>query len=265
MIYVGSIPIVMCMYIHAVYTARMLHRPARLSRSQRRVFDARYCGNCLILLSFIHFISRLLTTLALPSMAAESKADGKARVQDVVEEIHDDAEEGSSGSEEDAAPETKASSSTPSAQASTTKKKKKKKKVAKALQSLLKGKDKEVPQALVDEVLHRVQEEQGPNAEGADEQSVRKALEAMKIVDMLQGKSGVGGKNKKDAGDHKVCACDPGSAIDFPTELALVLVNATSSPDRYARIAYDKTPFLTLLFRRRSAGGGWANRAVETS
>jgi glycylpeptide N-tetradecanoyltransferase len=151
-------------------------------------------------------------------MAAESKADGKARIQDVVEEIHDDAEEGSSGSEEDAAPEAKASSSTPSAQASTTKKKKKKKKVAKALQSLLKGKDKEVPQALVDEVLHRVQEEQGPNAEGADEQSVRKALEAMKIVDMLQGKSGVGGKNKKDAGDHKVCACGPGSVIDLLTQ-----------------------------------------------
>ncbi|KAI0064592.1 N-myristoyl transferase [Artomyces pyxidatus] len=80
------------------------------------------------------------------------------------------------------------------------KKKKKRSKVAKAL-SALKG-DK-VPQQVVDKVLEKVQEQHG-NVEGADEKTVRALLEQLKINEVMQGKAGLGGKNKKDAGDHKI-------------------------------------------------------------
>ncbi|KAI0041127.1 N-myristoyl transferase [Auriscalpium vulgare] len=88
---------------------------------------------------------------------------------------------------------------------SSKKKKKKRSKVAKAI-NMLKGK--EVPQQVVDQVLEKVQEQHG-DVPGADEATVRALLEQLKINDVIQGKAGLGGKNKKDAGDHKFWATQP--------------------------------------------------------
>lgn len=91
------------------------------------------------------------------------------------------------------------SSQTPS---SSKKKKKKKSKAIRALNAL-RGKQ-EIPQAIVDQVLDTVKAEGGEDAAGADEATVRAALEQLKIMDVVQGKAGLGGRNKKDMGEHKV-------------------------------------------------------------
>lgn len=87
--------------------------------------------------------------------------------------------------------------------ASTSSKKKKKKKKSKAVRALnaLRGKS-EIPQGVVDQVLDKVKAHGG--AEGADAETVRAALEQMKIMEVMKGKTGIGGKNKKDMGEHKV-------------------------------------------------------------
>lgn len=89
----------------------------------------------------------------------------------------------------------------PQASTSSKKKKKKKSKAMKALNAL-RGKA-EIPQEVVNQVLDKVKDHGG--AEGADAETVRAALEQMKIMDVLKGKTGIGGKNKKDMGEHKVC------------------------------------------------------------
>ena len=100
----------------------------------------------------------------------------------------------------------------PSPAEPSTSSKKKKKKQSKAMKALnaLRGKQ-EIPQAVVDQVLDKVKAEGGSAAAGADEASVRAALEQMKIMDVAQGKAGIGGKNKKDMGQHKVCHPEPGA------------------------------------------------------
>jgi glycylpeptide N-tetradecanoyltransferase len=85
---------------------------------------------------------------------------------------------------------------------STSKKRKKKSKAARALNAL-RGKQ-EIPQELVDRVVDQVKTEQSENAADVNEGNVRAALEQLKIMDVIQGKTGVGGKNKKDMGEHKV-------------------------------------------------------------
>jgi len=87
--------------------------------------------------------------------------------------------------------------------------KKKKKKMSKARKLLNKLKGNEVPQVMVDKVLERAKEEGGPEAQGLDEEKVRMLLEQLQVNDVLQGKSGLGGKNKKDAGDHKFWSTQP--------------------------------------------------------
>jgi hypothetical protein len=82
-----------------------------------------------------------------------------------------------------------------------TRKKKQKSKAAQVLNAL-RGKN-EVPQELVDRVLDQVKDQQGEGS-SADSDNVRAVLEQLKIMDVLQGKSGIGGKNKKDMGEHKV-------------------------------------------------------------
>ena len=87
---------------------------------------------------------------------------------------------------------------------STSKKKKKKRsKAAKLLKALKPGKD-EIPQTLVDQVMARVKLEHGENAPGTDEEQVRRALEELKIMDVIKGKAGIAGRGKKDMGEHKV-------------------------------------------------------------
>ena len=81
------------------------------------------------------------------------------------------------------------------------KKKKKRSKVARAI-SALKGDA--VPQAVVDKVIAKVKEEHGEDSPAADEDAVRQLLKQLKLRDVAEGKAGLGGKHRKDAGDHKV-------------------------------------------------------------
>ena len=48
-----------------------------------------------------------------------------------------------------------------------------------------------------------VRKENGENA-AVDEQTVRTALDELKIMDVVKGKAGIAGRGKKDLGEHKV-------------------------------------------------------------
>lgn len=84
------------------------------------------------------------------------------------------------------------------------KKKKKKKSKAKKLLNALRG-NQEVPQEAVDIVLDKVKAEGGASAADVNAEQVKEVLEQLKIMDVVQGKAGLGGLNKKDMGEHKVC------------------------------------------------------------
>ena len=107
----------------------------------------------------------------------------KAKAQDVVESDHQESTDDDSAS--------------PS-----TSKKTRRSKISKALDALH-GKS-EIPQALVDQVLDKVKAEGTPGSSEATQQNVREVLEQLKIMDVMKGKAGLGGVNKKDVGEHKV-------------------------------------------------------------
>ncbi|KAF9075181.1 N-myristoyl transferase [Rhodocollybia butyracea] len=94
----------------------------------------------------------------------------------------------------------------PSSSTSSKKKKKKRSKAAKALSALT---GRSIPQALVNQVLDTVKAEGGAGSEEANAENVRQALEHMKIMDVVKGKAGVGGINKKDMGEHKFWSTQP--------------------------------------------------------
>lgn len=127
---------------------------------------------------------------------------------------HDD-DEHSSASEDELA----VADSTPGAGGSTSavdtdpskkkKKKKKSNKAAKALGSLVnkvKGKDdgSNIPDEIVGEIMNRVQQDNPEESKNIDSDEIRRTLAALKIMDVMEGKTGFGGKNKKDIGEHKV-------------------------------------------------------------
>ncbi|KZV85284.1 N-myristoyl transferase [Exidia glandulosa HHB12029] len=85
------------------------------------------------------------------------------------------------------------------------KKKKKKSKLAKLTAS--------IPQPVVDEVLKRVKEQVGEDNPDATEENVRKTLDDMKVMDYVKGKSGLGGKNRKDMGEYKFWKTQPVAQI----------------------------------------------------
>jgi glycylpeptide N-tetradecanoyltransferase len=133
----------------------------------------------------------------------------KARTEDVIDTTTEDPEQPGAGDsnseqEEDGQIEDGQAGASSPAEPSTSSKKKKKKK-SKAMKALnaLRGKH-EIPQAVVDQVMNKVKSQGGAEAAGADEASVRAALEQMKIMEVAQGKAGIGGKNRKDMGEHKV-------------------------------------------------------------
>jgi glycylpeptide N-tetradecanoyltransferase len=142
-------------------------------------------------------------------MSSESKPNAKARAQDIVEQTVED-DEGSASSDSDAPEPAASSSSTPAAGSSSKKKKKKK---TKALKALLKGDKEKIPQALVNEVLQRAQQDPSAAGEIIDEDTVRHTMEQLKIMEVLKGKAGLGGKNKKEMGEHKVSAIVPRKAV----------------------------------------------------
>lgn len=130
-------------------------------------------------------------------------SSSKAKEKDVAPEPEQEDHESESGSEEDEEIDhTLPEASTPST--SSNKKKKKRSKALKALNALRGGGKDHIPQELVNVVLDKVKTEHGDSAPGADEETVRAALQQMKIKDVIQGKAGIGGKNRKDVGAHKV-------------------------------------------------------------
>ncbi|KAI0724001.1 N-myristoyl transferase [Cerioporus squamosus] len=98
------------------------------------------------------------------------------------------------------------------------KKKKKRSKALKALSALRGGKD-AISDDVVKIVLEKVRAEGGEAAANADPETVRLALEQMKLKEVLQGKTGIGGKNKKDTGGHKFWGTQPVPQLgDAPPE-----------------------------------------------
>ncbi|KAG2041644.1 N-myristoyl transferase [Suillus americanus] len=93
-------------------------------------------------------------------------------------------------------------------QASSSKPKKKKKSKAAKVLNAMRGKN-EIPQELISHVVDRVAAEHGPNTPATNEDNVRKALEQMKIMDVIKGKSGIAGRGKKAMGEHKFWATQP--------------------------------------------------------
>jgi glycylpeptide N-tetradecanoyltransferase len=88
--------------------------------------------------------------------------------------------------------------------APSTSQKKKKKKTSKIAKLLGGGKD-EIPRELVNRVLDQVKGDSAAvGTENINAENVREALEQLKIMDVVRGKAGLGGLNKKDMGEHKV-------------------------------------------------------------
>ncbi len=157
---------------------------------------------------------------------ASSQSPGIEPAADAIDG-HREEEENSSGSEDEGHP--LESTSTAPSTGQTKKKKKKKSKAVRALRALT-GKS-EIPQELVDRVLVRVREDGGAGSDEATAADVREALEAMKIMDVVKGKAGIGGINRKDMGEHKVCAvlC---FRYCWLTTMPLVLGDTTSTSTR---------------------------------
>ncbi|KAH9945907.1 N-myristoyl transferase [Epithele typhae] len=139
------------------------------------------------------------------SSTSQQKAKEKAVDPEPIQDgAHpDDSDEDESGSEVGVEPENIAGSSNLQATSPSTagkKKKKKRSKAIKALNALRPGGSKEIPEDVVNLVLDKVRAEGGEAAANADSETVRMALEQMKLKELLQGKSGIGGKNKKETG-----------------------------------------------------------------
>ncbi|GLB34863.1 putative adds a myristoyl group to the N-terminal glycine residue of certain cellular proteins [Lyophyllum shimeji] len=114
---------------------------------------------------------------------------------------HEEEHSSGSGSEIDAADNASPSTSTPKT------KKKNRSKISKAL-GALRG-NSQIPQELVNHVLDKVKEEGGEGSAEANQYNVREALEQLKIMDVVKGKAGPGGVNKKDMGTHKFWGTQP--------------------------------------------------------
>jgi glycylpeptide N-tetradecanoyltransferase len=119
-----------------------------------------------------------------------------------IEEIIDTTQEQPSDSDSEVDIPGEPDAATPST--SSKKKKKKKSKAARAL-AAIRNKS-EIPQELVEHVLGAVKADGAAGSADATEDNVRQALEQMKIMDVVKGKAGIGGHNKKDMGAHKVGA-----------------------------------------------------------
>ena len=121
----------------------------------------------------------------------------KAKGKQVIDSVDDDDE---LSADESGGSEPEQPTNEPSAQTSSSKKKKKKKrsKLAKLLNPSGAAEDK-----IVETVLEKVKAEHAD----ADEDTVRAALQQLNLQDVIAGKSGLGGKNQKDTGGHKVRDC----------------------------------------------------------
>jgi glycylpeptide N-tetradecanoyltransferase len=124
-----------------------------------------------------------------------------------VDDLHDENSGTDDGGPSAEFPSPDASSSTNSDMKR--KKRKKKSKASKALSTVvdkLSGQSGsgDVPEELVHHVYDHVKQENPEDTKDLDEENVRRALAALKVMDVIDGKSGLGGKNRKDMGEHKV-------------------------------------------------------------
>ena len=120
----------------------------------------------------------------------------KAKGKQVIDSVDDNDE---LSADESGGSEPEQPTNEPSAQTSSSKKKKKKRsKLAKLLNPSGVAEDK-----IVETVLEKVKAEHAD----ADEGTVRAALQQLNLKDVIAGKSGLGGKNQKDTGGHKVRDC----------------------------------------------------------
>ncbi|KAG1832085.1 N-myristoyl transferase [Suillus variegatus] len=135
-----------------------------------------------------------------------SSSSQKAQIQEII-----DTTQGSDPEDKCSTPEPEADHEQDGAitpQASSSKPKKKKKSKAAKVLNAMRGKN-EIPQELISHVVDRVAAEHGPNTPAANEDNVRQALEQMKIMDVIKGKSGIAGRGKKAMGEHKFWATQP--------------------------------------------------------
>ncbi|GBE82092.1 Glycylpeptide N-tetradecanoyltransferase [Sparassis crispa] len=166
---------------------------------------------------------------------SSQKAKQKEVAEPEADQPENDAQDdsGSDLSEED---HDQASSTLPEASVSSASIKKKKKKRSKALKALRGSKD-GIPQKVVDAVLEKVRAE-GGEAASADEATVRMALEHLKIKDVIQGKAGIGGRNRKDTGDHKFWATQPVPQLGEGPPLADGYIEPSIPPEEVRQEAY---------------------------
>ncbi len=137
--------------------------------------------------------------------AKEKAVDPEPTPSSADEGDHSDSE-GSEDEDERAGSAAGSSSGVQATTPSTSSKKKKKKrsKAIKALSALRGGSKDAIPDDVVKIVLEKVRAEGGEAAANADSETVRKALEQMKLKEVIQGNVGIGGINRKDTGGHKV-------------------------------------------------------------
>lgn len=143
---------------------------------------------------------------------------------------HEEEEHASSASEEElAAMDARGvASSSQGVDPARKKKKKRKSKASKALSAIVdkvsRGNDEgaDVPEELVGEVLDRMKQENPEESRDLHSDEVRRTLAALKIMDVIEGKSGLGGKNRKDMGEHKVFLVLRWSAAKYTAEVALL-------------------------------------------
>lgn len=160
----------------------------------------------------IRQVSKRLATH--PRLYKHNKFQKKGEMSGYIEEVIDDDElknqqqledEASEGEDQEGGHENEGAAE-PSSSATVSKgKKSKKKKKAKG------NKDaNDIPQAVVDHVVSEIRQKHGSSTtESLDEAHVRMALDKLRIMDVLKGKSGIGGKNRKEMGEHKFWATQP--------------------------------------------------------
>ncbi|KAG2078165.1 N-myristoyl transferase [Suillus decipiens] len=135
-----------------------------------------------------------------------SSSSQKAQIQEII-----DTTQGSDPEDRCSTPEPEVDHEQDDAitpQASSSKPKKKKKSKAAKVLNAVRGKN-EIPQELISHVVDRVAAEHGQNTPATNEDNVRQALEQMKIMDVIKGKSGIAGRGKKAMGEHKFWATQP--------------------------------------------------------
>ncbi|KAF9052854.1 N-myristoyl transferase [Panaeolus papilionaceus] len=129
------------------------------------------------------------------SSASRQKDKSKETVDTTLEEEHPSDSEGDDHEDQ---PEIENQPST-----STSQKKKKKKK------SKSKRKD-AIPDEVVEAVMDRVKNDESVTSHmEVNAENIRQVLQQLKIMDVVKGKAGPGGLNKKDIGEHKFWATQP--------------------------------------------------------